>query len=438
MTIGAGGIRPCSIAFGADQFDYRSEEGKRSIASFFNWYYFTFTVAVMISLTIIVYIQNNVSWAWGMGIPVSLMFCSVTCYFVGRKLYIRVKPEGSSFTSFAQVIVAATKKRQLHLPSMEDDLYDPPTIGAFKSKLPLTDQFLFLNKAAIKTKEDFGDDGCVVDPWRICSLHQVEELKSVIRIIPIWLAAINLFVCTAQLNTFSILQAETMDRHLGKSFNIPQGTFGVFTMIALTLFLPLYDKIIMPYSKRMTKSGKGITMLQRIGVGYVLVILSMALAAIVETKRLKVAIAHGLVEKPTDVLPMSSFWLVPQFSVAGLAEACSAVGNIEFLYSQFPENMRSVAGALFFLNMGAGSYISSALVSIVHKSTGGEDDNWLAQNLNEGKLHYFYWLLAMLASLNLAYFVVCARWYRYKTPLLMDEDEKSMQPHAKSKPVSQV
>nr|BEK82043.1 NPF transporter [Taxus x media] len=437
MTIGAAGIRPCSIAFGADQFDYTSEKGKRSIQSFFNWYYFSFTVAVMISLTIIVYIQDSISWSWGLGIPTALMFFSVTCFFIGRKLYIRVTPEGSSFTSFAQVISAAVKKRHLRLPARAQDFYDPPMKGTLKSRMCLTDQFMFLNKAAIKTEKDFKEDGSVLDPWKLCSLQQVEELKSVIRIGPIWFSGINVFVCMAQLNTFSVLQALTMDRQLGHSFKIPAGTFGIFTMLALTAFLPLYDRVIVPMSRRMSR--KGITLLQRVGVGFGLSILSMSVAAVIETKRRNVAVLHGFMEKPKGVIPMSAFYLVPQYSLLGVAEAFSSIGIIEFLYSQFPENMRSVAGALFFLNLGIGNYVSSFLVSVLQSSTGGgREQSWLGQNLNTSRLDYFYWLLAGLAAVNLLYFLVCARWYKYKAVVPNETKTASMNSRETTKTSSHV
>jgi peptide/histidine transporter 3/4 len=421
MTIGAGGIRPCSVAFGADQFDYTSEKGKRSIQSFFNWYYFSSSTSMMMALTIIVYIQDDVSWSWGFGIPTSLMLLSVTSFLLGENLnlYIRITPEGSSFTSFLQVLFGAGRKRHLLLPSQTSEYHDPPQNGILKSRMALTDQFMFLNKASIKTQEDFKEDGSVASPWRLCSLQQVEELKSVIRIVPIWSSTIGIFVCLAQLNTFSVLQAETMDRHFGKHFQIPAGSFGIFTMLTITLYLPIYDRCIVPFSRRMTKEGKGITLLQRMGIGLALAILSMAFAAAIETKRRNVALSHGFMEKPRDVIPMSALWLVPQYSVSGLAEAFSAIGQIEFLYSQFPENMRSVAGALFFLSMGLGNYLSSLIVSIVQNTTGGRGHhNWLAQNLNEAKLDNFYWVLAGYSTVNLAYFVICARWYRYKTTVI--------------------
>nr|AQX43140.1 NPF family transporter [Pinus pinaster] len=415
MAIGAGGIRPCSVAFGADQFDYTSEKGKRSIQSFFNWYYFSFTISMMVALTIIVYIQDNVSWSWGLVIPTSLMFLSVTSFLLGAKLYVRVRPEGSSLTSFLQVLVGAVRKRHLSLPSQISDYHDPPHIGVLKSRMALTDQFMFLNKASIKIPDDFKEDGSVAFPWRLCSLQQVEELKSVIRIAPIWSSTISIFVCLAQLNTLSVLQAQMMDRHVGKHFQIPAGSFGIFTMLAFTLFLPIYDRFIVPFSRRMTKNGKGITLLQRMGIGMALAVISMVFAATAERKRRNVALSHGFMEQTRDGITMSALWLVPQYSVAGLAEAFSAIGQIEFLYSQFPENMRSIAGALFFLSMALGNYLSSLIVSIVHNTTGRPGHhNWLAQNLNMAKLDNFYWLIAGYGTLNLVYFLIIARWYRYK------------------------
>lgn len=144
LIIGAGGIRPCNLAFGADQFDPRTESGRRGINSFFNWYYFTFTIAMMISSTFIIYIQSNISWTLGLGIPAVLMFFSCAFFFLGTNLYVRVKPEGSPFSNVARVLVAAYRKRNLKLSDVDQSksLFNPPIAAdTIRSKLPHTDQF---------------------------------------------------------------------------------------------------------------------------------------------------------------------------------------------------------------------------------------------------------------------------------------------------------
>ena len=142
LLIGAAGIRPCNLAFGADQFNPNTDSGKRGINSFFNWYFFTFTIAQMVSLTIIVYIQSNVSWAVGLGIPAALMLLSSVIFFMGSKMYVKVKPSGSPITSLVQVVVVATKKRKLKLPEyLYPSLFNYVAPKSMNSKLSYTYQF---------------------------------------------------------------------------------------------------------------------------------------------------------------------------------------------------------------------------------------------------------------------------------------------------------
>lgn len=147
LSIGSGGIRPCSIPFGVDQFDQRTEKGLKGMASYFNWYYLTFSIVLIVSHTVIVYIQDNISWTVGFSIPTGLMACSIVLFFVGMRFYVYVKPEGSAFSSIARVILAARKKRNLKLPVEDDgtvEYYDPPLKPGVLSKLPLTNQYKYL------------------------------------------------------------------------------------------------------------------------------------------------------------------------------------------------------------------------------------------------------------------------------------------------------
>lgn len=144
LIVGAGGIRPCNLAFGADQFNPKTESGKKGIDSFFNWYFFTVTVAQMISLTLIVYVQSNVSWALGLAIPAIFMLLSCALFFMGLKIFVKVKATGSPITSVVQVIVVAIKKRTLNRPDQPRISlfnYTPP--NSINSKLPYTHQFRY-------------------------------------------------------------------------------------------------------------------------------------------------------------------------------------------------------------------------------------------------------------------------------------------------------
>lgn len=149
LTVGTGGIRPCSIPFGADQFDPTTEEGRRGINSFFNWYYTSFTVVLIIALTVVVYVQDSISWVIGFAIPTLCMVSSIILFFMGTRVYVYVKPEGSIFSGIAQVFVAAYKKSRVKIPADgegESTYYDPPLMKeSLIFKLPLTKRFRYIS-----------------------------------------------------------------------------------------------------------------------------------------------------------------------------------------------------------------------------------------------------------------------------------------------------
>uniref|UniRef100_A0A1J3HGD7 Protein NRT1/ PTR FAMILY 2.13 n=1 Tax=Noccaea caerulescens TaxID=107243 RepID=A0A1J3HGD7_NOCCA len=429
LSIGSGGIRPCSIPFGVDQFDQRTEEGIKGVGSFFNWYYMTFTVVLLITQTVVVYIQDQVSWIIGFGVPTGLMACAVVMFFAGMKLYVCVKPEGSIFSGIAQVVVAARKKRKLKVPAEDDGsvtYYDPPVKASVLSKLHHCNQFRFLDKAAVIIEGDLTSDGVPVNKWRLCSIQEVEEVKCLIRVVPVWSAGIIALTAMSQQGTFTVSQALKMDRHMGPKFEIPAGSLVVISLLTIGVFLPLYDRVLVPFFRRITGHKSGITLLQRIGTGIVFAILSMIVAGLVERVRRKRSIASG---DPTGITPMSVFWLSPQLILMGLCEAFNIIGQIEFFNSQFPEHMRSIANALFSLSFAGSNYLSSLTVTVVHKFSGGRNrPDWLNKDLNAGKLDYFYYLIAVFGVFNLVYFWYCARGYQYKSGSLMggfEEDNKS-------------
>ncbi|CAK9183393.1 unnamed protein product [Ilex paraguariensis] len=421
LVIGASGIRPCNLAFGADQFNPNTESGKRGINSFFNWYYFTFTFAMMVSLTIIVYVQSNINWALGLAIPTFLMFLSCAFFFVGTRIYVMVIPEGSPLTSVAQVVVATSKKRKLKLPEQPWlSLFNHRLVNSINSELPYTDQFRFVNKASIITPEDkINLDGSAVDPWRLCSIQQVEEVKCLLRVIPIWFAGVIYFLVLVQQQTYVVFQAIQSDRRLANTnFRIPAASYTVFSMLSLTIWIPIYDRLLVPLLRRVTKKEAGITILQKMGIGMVLGIVTMLVSALVESRRRTVALTRptlGIVPRKGDISSMSSSWLIVQLTLVGLSEAFTAIGEVEFFYKQFPENMRSFGGSFLFCGSAMSSYLSSFLVSIVHQTTKNSTvGNWLAEDLNKGRLDYFYYMIAGLQVVNLGYFLVCANWYKYK------------------------
>ena len=129
-ALGAGGIRPCVVAFGADQFDETDPKQKTKTWKFFNWYYFCMGASILVAVTVVVYIQDNIGWGWGLGIPTMAMFLSIIAFIIGYPMYRNLDPAGSPFTRLVQVCVAAFKKRNLHMVSDPKLLYENEELDA--------------------------------------------------------------------------------------------------------------------------------------------------------------------------------------------------------------------------------------------------------------------------------------------------------------------
>ena len=252
--------------------------------------------------------------------------------------------------------------------------------------------------------------------WELCTVTQVEETKAIVKLMPIWAGTIIMNVVLAQLQTFTIEQGATLDRNIG-SFKFPPASIPFFPLIMMAILVPLYDRVFVPYARRFTGLDRGITFLQRIGIGLVLSIVSMIIAAIVEVKRTNKAKAHGLLDDPIATIPMSIFWLVPQYFTFGIADMFTYIGVLEFFYDQAPDSMRSTSTGLSFSTISLGYFISTAVVNIVDKATSTKSHpGWLSDSLpfNRKKLNLFYWLMAVLSFVNVVYFLTVAHYYRYK------------------------
>ncbi|OVA08483.1 Proton-dependent oligopeptide transporter family [Macleaya cordata] len=408
MSIGAGCIRPCSIAFGADQLVQKDNPEKTEVIlqTYFNWYYASIGISTILALTVIVYIQDHMGWQVGFAVPVILMFLSTLFFFLGNSFYVKVKASTSLFTGFARVFVAAWKNRHLDLalqPTNSDGFYyhskDSQLAGP-------SDKLRCLNKACIirDPEEDLKPDGSASKPWELCSVDQVENLKSLIRIIPIWSTGIIIYVTLTQ-TSITVLQARNMDRHVTSNFEIPAGSFSLFTIATLTIWVAFYDRVVVPILAKYTGKPNGISSTVRMGIGLLLSCVAMAVGAIVENFRRENSIEEGFL--------ISALWLVPQFCLIGLAEAFNAIGQIEFYYSQLPKSMASIAVAFFTLGTAFSSLLGGFIISVVDSVTrsGDTNESWVSKDPNKGHYDYYYWFLTFLSVLNFLYFVACCWFY---------------------------
>ncbi|XP_042508670.1 protein NRT1/ PTR FAMILY 6.2-like [Macadamia integrifolia] len=408
IAFGVGGLKSNVSGFGTDQFDDKDKKEKSKMDYFFSRFYFVINFGTLLGVTVEIYIQDYVSRAWGYGICCIVFFVGLMGFLSRTRKYRYRKCMGSPIIQILQVLVASVWKRKLKCPTI-DTLYDDSTEAA---KIHHTDQLCWLDKAAIVSEKEIGADGFVIrKPWKLCSVTKVEEVKMMVRLMPIWASTIFFWTIHAQLLTFSVVQASTMERSIG-NFKIPAGSFNVFFITGILVSSAFYDRVIIPLMKRW-KGKHGLTNLKRIAIGIVFSIVAMTVAAIVETKRISVSRSMG---GNVTTLPLNFRILIPQFFLVGVGEAFMYSGQLDFFITRAPTGMKSMSTGLFLSTVGLGFFVSSFLVSIVNKVTGTHVGSaWLTSNINYGKLHYFYALLAVLSFINLVFYLLCAIWYTRTT-----------------------
>ncbi|KAK4421884.1 protein NRT1/ PTR FAMILY 5.4 [Sesamum alatum] len=415
LAVGEGGHKPCVQTFAADQFDEELPEEKAAKSSFFNWWYVGIVCGATVALLVVIYVEDSVGWKFGFGMLVVAVAAALVVFLIGSGSYRRQAPVGSPFTRVAQVVVAAARKRRLAegegrgiCVEEEGSLQNGGTVH---HSAP-TGQFRFLNKAMILDDKDTSTEKR--NPWRLCSLNQVEEVKLLLQLIPIWFSCLMFAVVIAQLSTYFTKQGSTMTRTITPTFHIPPASFQVFTGLTILASVLLYERALVPIARAITGHPSGITILQRIGTGLVLSILAMVVAASVEAKRVNVARQNGLVDEPKSVVPMAIWWLVPQYMLCGLSDVFTVVGLQELFYDQMPVQMRSIGAAAYISVTGVGSFLSSGVISIVQGVSSRAGRGWLGDNINRANLEYFYWVLAALSAVNFVGYVCLARRFMYK------------------------
>ncbi|KAJ6871818.1 hypothetical protein NC652_037233 [Populus alba x Populus x berolinensis] len=323
------------------------------------------------------------------------MAIAVVSFFSGTPLYRNQRLGGSPLTRMCQVLVASFRKFRVEVPDDKSLLFetaDHESAVMGSRKLDHTDQLSFFDKAAVETPSDRLKGSA--NQWKLCTVTQVEELKSIIRLLPVWATGIIFSAVYSQMGTLFVLQGNTMDLRMGKSFEIPSASLSLFDTISVIFWVPIYDRAIVPFARRFTGHKNGFTQLQRIAIGLVISIFAMLVAGTLE-----------LVRTPRG----------PSVFLIGCAEVFTFIGQLEFFYEQAPDAMRSLCSALSLTTAALGNYLSTFLVNIVtDMNTRHGKPGWIPDDLNHGHLHYFFWLLAVLSVLNLGVYLLVARWYTYK------------------------
>ncbi|CAJ2655589.1 protein NRT1/ PTR FAMILY 7.3-like isoform X1 [Trifolium pratense] len=422
IALGNGAADPALATFGNDQFDEEEPKEEKSKNLFYSYFYVALNLGSLVAETVLAYIETTGNWVLGFWICSGCGVFSFLIFMTGTLRYRHMKPSRNPISRFAQVFVSSMKKIKFQVPANGEGLYDDkegdePSV----KRMHHTNGLRFLDRAAIistKEKNKLLEKGENPDPWKLCTVTQVEEVKCILRLLPVWLCTIFSSVVFIQMLSLFVEQGSTMNRSFYK-FQIPPASMTAFDIISTSAFIMLFDVLIVPlYVKIVKRDPKLPSELQRIGIGLSFTILALIVAGLVERKRLEFASTDG---KETSSL--SIFWQIPQYVLVGVAEAFVYVAQMNFFTSQAPDGLKSLGMGLSMSSSALGSYVADSILTVVMKitSTHGRP-GWVSPNLNEGHLDRFFFLSASLTAINLIFYIVCAR--RYKEIELEKKEEK--------------
>ncbi|GMJ09334.1 hypothetical protein like AT5G14940 [Hibiscus trionum] len=409
ISLGQGAYNPSLQAFGADQLDHdeelpstKDEKSSDNKSLFFQWWYFGVCSGCLLGVILMSYIQDTFGWVLGFAIPMFAMVISVAVFICGSRIYA-YKPDKNIDSQPLHNILEAIKVTASKLvngrlrSSLPDE--EPDILELELQEKPLCDQ-----KLGSLDRNPRNDT------------YLLENTKVVLRLLPIWTMLLMFAVIFQQPATFFTKQGMTMKRDIGRNLKIPPATLQSAITLSIILLMPLYDKVLIPITQMVTRNQKGITVLQRMGVGMFLSIIAMIIAAVVETKRLEMS--RKMSSPESETAPLSILWLLPQYVLLGISDIFTVVGMQHFFYNEVPVRMRTMGFALYTSVFGLGSFLSALMISVIEAFTGSEGrQSWFSDDMREDGLDKYYCLLALASALSLLFYAIFCNFYTTRSEL---------------------
>ncbi|XP_062095280.1 protein NRT1/ PTR FAMILY 5.5-like [Humulus lupulus] len=254
-------------------------------------------------------------------------------------------------------------------------------------------------------------------------IRDVEEVKKFICRIPFCMAFFVLGIVSSVGDTYFIEQADNMD-YMVKEYEVPIVVLRLWYGLSKILVSELYKNIMQKLLKNNSKSNNNNSNNSNssehnlfsskyagcvgVAVSMIFAILCCFTAANVEKHRLdKVKDMYDKHGPAYDgIIPMSMFWLLPQFFLLGsfdgiLDESIDLFCNTH----EAPTSSDRVMSVFSLLIIGLGRIGSILSVFVARKASAWVGKtSWFEDDLNKSRLDKYYWVLAALSIANIVYY----------------------------------
>ncbi|KAI8014285.1 Protein NRT1/ PTR FAMILY 5.5 [Camellia lanceoleosa] len=300
--------------------------------------------------TVAFFVFGPLLWKVSFKISAIAMTISGVLFLCGSRFYYRKKPTGSPMTDVYCVTKAAIWKRNLDYPATPKKFYHND-----KGELELSPHVAllrWLDKAAIKETSNSSMSSPEEQESRgmLCPAAQVTKVKLLLAMAPMWTTFFNYCLVVAT------------------------GTSFLYELLVLRLWTETQQK----------RAWK-----VRIGVGMFCSFLSCVVARFVEIYRLKLYKDNN----GEEIIPMSVFWLTPQFCLLGFMEGLCEDGLVDFYHQQVPESMTAYGPPFNQWVLGMGNFVSILWTLTFNP--------WFGDNINDSRSDNYYAILAIVSIANL-------------------------------------
>lgn len=253
---------------------------------------------------------------------------------------------------------------------------------------------------------------------KLCTVTQVQEVKRLLEMIPIWTSFLVYSLVESSGSTFFLEQSNNLDFH---NYKFPVLSFLVLKSFWTCLISYLYPLLI---PKQWSEEKKQNAMLVRISIGMACSVLCCLAAWLVEVKKqeaifvksdvrmkLETDILFDLGCQPfyfehTETVVLSIFWLIPQYVLLGLMGGLAQEGLDDFFYNRIDKSMLSYVPRLNGCVLGIGKCLTAVCVFIFR--------SWFGCTVKDSRLDKYFMLLAGLSLGNLFFYRFVSTFYVHK------------------------
>lgn len=345
IGIGTGGIKSNVAPLIADQYKRRQmkvttdkKTGERvivdpsiTITRIYMIFYFCINLGSLSGIAT-PYMERDVGF-WSAFLLCLCMFLVGTVVLIlGRKVYVVRPPQGSVVTDCFRAIWMMVKGRNMDAPKATYQVA--------------------MGRDTVASKIKWDD-------------HFVDEVKRALTACKVFCFYPIYWVVYNQFSGNFVTQAGQMAGH-----GIPNDLMQNFDPIAIIVFLPIIDRVLMP---ALRKAGIPFRPITRIVIGFWVAALAMAYAAIIQHFIYKAGPCYdhplcdaSIVDGQAQGNNIHIAAQTGAYMLIGISEIFASVTGYEYAYTKAPPSMKSFVQSMFLLTNAFGSAIGEALNPVLY------------------------------------------------------------------------